>query len=136
MNNREKALERIKQMQKRGYCKQFKEVKSKEKIWVCVVYHSNTRGFEEEKKLVIRILNGEKIKCGAYFVELFLGYGKLLGIEKEKTYKAYVLYDVVTLIGEKEPVDTYHTFHEGWVKLGNWAKSKRLDVLKERVVFT
>jgi len=145
--SREKALEQLRSIQNLGHYPYFVEDKSDKQIWVCVIYNNpliedEKKRLEIEKKLVQRILRGEIIRgINNKDIEVFLGYGKLLGIHREKLSKdkeliQYLLYDIVTIVGKRLANTRYEVFHESWVGFGNWVKSMGLHIPKEVVTFS
>jgi len=143
MTTRKEALVRIREMQKRGFYKKFKEEPIHllgKKIYFCTIYNVGDLSLEEYKKLARRLFNGEEIIMNTKPVTMVFGLGKLLGTIKTKDtclrkIKQYVLYNTIILEG-KDRSSSYDVFHETWTRLGEWVRSYGLTVIKEKVVFT
>lgn len=140
--SKQTALARIKMMQKRGFNREFeqkpKSLLDKE-VWFCVVYSSGNPSFAKYKELVKRLHNGEVIIRNGKKMMLCYGYGKFLGrmkfISRNIPAVQFVLYDTVKLSDScsHRASGTYDTYHETWIRLGEWAKEL---LLREKVVFT
>jgi len=138
---RKTALESLNRLRNKGFHPDFKEEKSGESIYICVIHHANTDNDTVKKEMIRRIMKGEEVVTAKGKVYIIFGYGKLLGINPyfnaniKKYERQLVLYDFVYVIGN-EHNGSYNIFHEAWAKLGEWFLSQGFDKLKERIVFS
>jgi len=124
-SSREKALRELRRVHdKLGDEYYFEENMKDKMMWFLVIY--NFDGTDEEyKKMFKRLWNGEKIRLvdRKRDVEMNLGYGKYLATRTlHDDVKQYIIYDVKYVKGKHNCSILYDTYHQAWMKLGEWAK--------------
>lgn len=133
MKEKQRALETLRDMQKRGFCLEFKQepkrLLDKTFYWF-VLYGEGDKTFEEKKEIARRLVRGEKLLRNNTPIKFSSGHGKLLGIiyRKKEQDRQFILYS-----GTIRSSYDYETYHETWIKLGKWVKK---NVEKEKVIFT